>query len=798
MDNKHRIITVEEASFRMTESKVTELKRKRGERTIIGQQRALKALQMGTAIRGKGYNVFVTGASGTGRHTAIDAVLRNYQHKNDACRDIAYVYNFKQPENPKVLYFDPGRAEKFKKDLHQLVENLKLAVKTRLESGLYKEQRDELVSVIEQQENKRLTDFESLLSTEGFQIIYVQEGEGQATDIAPVYKGKPVGFEQLHSYVGSGDLSKDDWNRYREKYYEYMDEMKKIFSELREDRAAMQEELEALQIETARPAIETEIEHLRDKYTGDDIGRYLDELEEDLVRNLYLFLVEKQLTDDLGNPRFIRYGANVVKDCYVDGTFPVMYENHPSYTNLFGNIDVRTERGGEGRTNFMMIKAGSMVKASGGFIIMNAVDLLQESDSWYHLKRTLQSGKVEIQHQYGPLTGAGTLVKPDPIEIDVKIILLGKEGLYDVLYNQDPDFKKLFKLHAEFSDVMERNEEGIIQYLGFIQDCIEKEHLRSMDPSGMAAVIEYGVRLAEDKNKLSICFSRITDCIREADYWAGADSKSIVDRASVMTALRERAYLSNRTEEIIGEMIEKGDFLFSFSGREIGRVNGLAIYDRGYYAFSRPAVISARVSPGERGVVNIEREAGLSGEIHNKGILILEGFLRSTYADKIPLSVHASICFEQSYGEIDGDSASSTEVYALLSALSGVSLRQDIAVTGSVNQMGRIQPVGGITEKVEGFYRICRKLKLTGTQGVIIPKQNVRNLVLSEEIRGAIENGSFAVYPIATINDGVEILTGMDAGEKVDGCFQAGTFNRLVEERLEVMAEQVRKFHHFP
>lgn len=797
MNSKHSSIGPEEAAFRLSDSEAARLAEQSGKVEIIGQPRALQALRMGTAIQGSGYNVFITGASGTGRRSAVDLVLGESTKRDDILRDIAYVFNFKEPDKPKVLYFPAGEAVGFKKDIHQLVENLKSTVKIRLESGMYTEQRDEIVGIIEREENKRLSQFESALSQEGFQIIYVEEGEGQATDIVPLYKGSPVSFDQLHSYVGSGEISEEEWNSCREKYYRYMDEMKSIFSELRRARSTLGEELEELQAETVRPAISAEVDHIREKYSDPEILSYLDQLEEDLIENVYLFLIERRLKDDEGNPQFIRYGVNVVEDCsLLDGTFPVVYENHPSYSNLFGNIEIRTEAGGETRTSFMMVQAGSLIKANGGFLIMNAVDLLQEADSWYHLKRALQTGKVEIQYPKGPYLRGGSFLKPEPIEISVRVILLGTEGMYDALYAQDPDFKKHFKLHAEFADVMKRSEDAMVQYAGFIRNLIREEELREADPSGIAACIEYGVRLAQDKTKLSTRFSRISDCIREADYWAGEADKALIDRESVSRALETKKYLSSGIEEKIDEMISLGDMLVSVEGNEIGRVNGLAIYDRGYFAFSRPSVISARVSPGERGVVNIEREAGLSGEIHNKGILILEGFLRSTYARTIPLSIHASICFEQSYGEIDGDSASSTEVYALLSAISGLALRQDIAVTGSVNQMGRIQPVGGISEKVEGFFRICEKLGLSGTQGVIIPKQNVRNLVLSEDVCGAIEKGSFSVYPVESIDDGLEILTGMEAGKMTDGIFPEGSCNSLVEKRLTEMAEQVRRFHH--
>ena len=586
MKKEHISIELEDATFRISESCIPALKEQAGDKTIIGQARALQALRMGTAIRGKGYNVFVTGTAGTGRHTAIHTIVGEYKNTEKSCRDIAFVFNFQEPNRPKVLYFEAGKAADFKKRVHQLVENLKSTIKTRLESGRFKEQRDEIVRVIQEEENRKLAQFESLLSQDGFQIIYVQEEEGRATDITPVFNGNPVTFEELQNLIAAGELSEEEWNEYRKSYYKHMDEMKRMFTELRSARATLEEELKALEIDTARPAISTEVELLRREFSDPAVLAYLNALEEDLTANLYLFLLDRELIDESGNPKLIRYGVNVIVDCSVsDKTFPALTENHPAYTNLFGNIDVRMESGGENRTSFMMIQAGSIIKASGGFLIMNARDLLQESGSWYHLKRALLSGTVEIQHRNG--TSAGPLLKPEPVEVDVKIILLGEQGMYGALYNQDPDFRKLFKVHAEFSEEMDLTENALVQYTGFIESLVHREGLRRPDSSGAAAVIEYGVRLVEDKNKLSTRFSRISDCVREADYWADLAGKPVIDRESVVRAVQAREYLSGSMEEQIDEMICRGDVLVRLSGEETGRVNGLAIYDRGYYAFSR-------------------------------------------------------------------------------------------------------------------------------------------------------------------------------------------------------------------
>lgn len=786
MEEKHVPLALNDVSFVLTEKEISRLVKHAPNESVIGQERGMKALRMGTEIQSRGYNVFVTGMPGTGRRTAVKRILEEYDGALREHKDVAYVYNFDQPMQPRVLYFGPGNAVKFKHDVHQLVENLKSTIKLRLESEAYIEQRNEIVQVIEQEENRRISSFEVKLSKEGFRMIHIREGEGQAMDIAPLYEGKPVNFERLHEMVASGELSENELNTKREKYFGYMDEMKKVFAELRNARAAMDEELQALQIETARPAVAVEVSHLRELYGGEKIETYLAALEQDLLTNLYLFTTDEHIRDSAGNPGFLRYGVHVLEDRSDIDAFPVVYEHYPSYENLFGNIDVQT--------TFMMIQAGSVVRASGGFLVIQAQDLLREEESWFHLKRTLQTGLVEIQHRPGLFGQCGAMMKPEPIEVDTKVIIVGNENLYDLLYASDPDFRKFFKIHAEFNRITNRNDETMAAYIEFIHTFCSDEGLKPVSKSGLCALVEYGVRLAEDREKISTRFSLISDLLREADYLAEKKGRKDIGRDSVAAALSERQFLADRFESSIDEQIARGKLFVEVTGSAVGRVNGLAVYDRGYRSFGRPAVITARAAPGGKGVVNIEREAGLSGEIHNKGILILESFIRSSYAPDFPVSIHASICFEQSYGEIDGDSASSTEVYALLSALAEVPLRQDIAVTGSVNQMGYVQPVGGITEKVEGFFHVCRISGLTGTQGVIIPEQNITNLVLTGETYQAVEKGDFFIYPAATINDGIEILTGMEAGEQQRGRFPEGTFNYLVRRKLREMGDHVRNY----
>jgi predicted ATP-dependent protease len=762
---------------------------------IVGQARAVEALELGTAVNAAGYNVFVSGAQGTGRYTAVKRTVTTRKPQNKDLFDIAYVYNFKQPQQPRVLYFGPSRAGQFKKAIHQMVENLKSIIRVKLESSRYQEQRDRTIAVIEQQENAALTEFESKLGEDNFEIIQVQDGEARAVDIVPLWKGERTSFPELQDLVIRGKLSEDRWDLLREKYYRYMDEMRSLFKELRTARNLMEEEIETLKVETVRPDVLAEVDRIREQFTGDKVASYLDDLEEDLLANLYLFTEEGEFTDERGNPRFIRYGVNILVDSSEQEYVPVVYENHPTITNLVGSIESHIELGGEVRTNFMMIRAGSLITSSGGFLVLEAEDLFRDDQAWYQLKKILQTGTVEIRHIQGPLQFSGQVLKPEPITVDVKVIIIGEENLYETLSSQDPGFEKLFPVSAEFDTVMPRNSETTAQYAGFIRHFLREHHLLEIDDHGIAAILEYAVRIAENKNKYTTCFSLIGSVLIEADYWARRRQSPVIDGEAVEETLEKRKYFTERTEKNFDEMVVGGEVALETEGSVVGRVNGLAVYDQGRYSFGRPVRVSAQVSPGDEGVVNIEREAGLSGETHDKGMLILEGYLRGRYASDFPLSIRGSICFEQSYMMIDGDSASLAEIAALLSSVAELPVRQDIAVTGSINQMGEVQSVKGINEKAEGFYRVCKKRGITGSQGVIIPKSNRINLVLSRELVAAVEKGEFRLFAVDTVDQVLSILTGMEWGARnSQGVFPEQSVNICIEQRLRRMADHMRTY----
>jgi len=505
--------------------------------------------------------------------------------------------------------------------------------------------------------------------------------------------------------------------------------------------------------------------------------------------------IEKEEKEEVKEDTFFEYRVNVLVDHSEQKHVPIIIETNPKYRNIFGAIEREFEKGGVWRTDFMHIKAGSLLRADGGYIVLNSFDTLMEPGVWQELKRTLRTGMVDIQ-TYEPVFGVSvTALKPEPIEINVKVIMIGDAFLYHFLYSRDEDFKKIFKIRADFDFEMSKTKTSAQQYTRFVKMICDDEKLLSFDAASVAQIIEYGSRLANDQKKLSTRFNIIADVVREANYWAQKENASLVNASHVERALDERTYRVKLVEEKVQDMIIEGDILIDTKGWIVGQVNGLSVYDTGEYSFGKPTRITARTALGRNGVINIEREAELSGPTHNKGVAILAGFFRSLFAQNKPLVMDASLTFEQSYGGVDGDSASSTELYALLSSLANLPIRQDIAVTGSVNQKGEIQAIGGVNEKIEGFYEVCKARGLTGTQGVIIPYQNIKNLMVRGEVYEAVEKKKFHVYAIHTIDEGIEILTGVKAGRRRKNfTFEPDTVYARVDEKLTAYAEAWKQF----
>ena len=763
---------------------------------IIGQERALKAIQTGLDIHGLGYNIFVTGMVGTGRSTTIKQFLEKMRKEDQKPDEILYVNNFKNPDEPTLIILPSGKGKHFKEAMGHLIGMLKSNIPELLKSKYYTEKRDEIVESQQKIQKEILKTFEEEVAQEGFSVIQVQMGMFVKPDLIPVIEGKPTPFSQLDILVREEKFPKEKLEELQKKYEELTGKLEEVFSKLKESEERTRRILKDWDAESITPIITGGITGIRSQFDAQKILDYLDDVEENLVKHIDLFKAPQKETKEkeLVDP-FLEYSVNLLIDnSDMKGT-PVVMETNPNYLNIFGSIEAAVTRSGVWQTDFTKIKAGSLLKANGGYLVMNALDALMELGVWQTLKRTLKYQTLEIQNLSAMYLISTSRLKPEPINIDVKVVLIGDAYIYNLLYFLDADFKKIFKIKSEFDSETKKDDKTIKEYAQFIKKFCDENNLNHFDKSGMAAVIEYGTRLAGKQKKISTRFHILADVIREACYWSRKDNSKQVNRKHVEQAIKERFERVSLIEDKIQEMIEEGTIMIDTKGSEIGQVNGLSVYAMGEYSFGKPTRITASTAVGRAGVINIEREADMSGRTHNKGVLILGGYLRGKYAQNKPFSLSASLAFEQSYGGVDGDSASSTEVYAILSSLSKLPLRQDIAVTGSLNQKGEIQPIGGVNEKIEGFYEVCKAKGLTGDQGVIIPHQNVQNLMLRKEVIDSVSEGKFHIYPVKTIDEGIEILTGIKAGKKQkDGTFPEETVNFLVDQELQRLAKSWKTF----
>jgi len=770
---------------------------------IIGQERALEAIRVGLDINSLGYNIFVTGLAGTGRFTTIKCVLEELDVKGKIPNDICFVNNFKNIDMPHMISLPAGQGNSFKKEMETLIETLKKKIPLIFENETYLNKKKELVEKYRNKQAEIFRNFEKKVNREGFALVQIQMGPYSRPGIFPLIEGNPVNIEQLETMVEEDKFSKDELGKIKEKQAILINELEDIFKETRKSEKEIKEELTALDSEVISPVVKDSISDIKEKFDYEKVHQYLDEVQEDILTNLNRFR-EKEETPTAPIPglvlpqpvdSFTEYQVNVLVDNSETKGAPIIVETTPNYRNLFGTIERVVERSGIWKTDFTHIKAGSFLRANGGYLIFNALDALTEPWVWPTLKRTLKNQVIEIQ-TYDPFYFFSTsALKPEPIECNTKVIMIGDVRIYYLLFNLDDDFKKIFKIKADFDSVMNKDTEKIHQYASFIRKICEEDKLKAFDKTGIAAIVEYGVRMTGRQKKLSTRFYLIADLLREANYWAMKDGSDVVSERHVDKAIEKKIYRVNLIEEKIQEMIDDGTILIDSDGMVAGQVNGLSVYNLGDYMFGKPSRITAKTSMGKAGIINIEREAEMSGPTHNKGVYILAGYLRGKYAQDKPLTMSASICFEQSYSGVDGDSASSTEIYALLSSLSGLPLRQDIAVTGSVNQKGEIQPIGGVNEKIEGFFDVCKTKGLTGRQGVMIPHLNIDDLMLRKDVVKTVEEGKFHIYPVKTIDQGIEILTGVEAGERQeDGRFKEGTVNDLVDKKLRELGTKIKEY----
>lgn len=771
-------------------------------REIIGQERGVDAFRFAMGMDKPGYNVFVTGAPGSGRLSTVRKMLEESARKNGKVPDdLCYVNNFKNPEAPILLRLKAGLGSQFKRDIRDFVETLKKEVPRLFESQEYLNRKKEIMEEYEKNGKAFFKDLDKKVREEGFALVDVQVGPIKRPEVVPLVDGNPMHLDQVEALVEKGRFPKEEFEELKEKQARLREEIDQIFLELRDLQKEVQENIEKMDRLMFMKVAAQLSAALKTRYENNEISKYLDDMLEDMTENLQIFMPQAQqqvqgmpFVLPEGDP-FHPYQVNLMVDNAEQKGPPVIVENYPTYRNLFGVIERVVDRSGVWRTDFSKIKAGSFVKANGGYLVLNLPDVLIEPAVWPALKRSLKTKKMEIQ-TYDPFylfTTSG--LKPEPIDINVKVAIISDEYLYYLAQYYDEDVRKIFKVRADFDNAMDKNKESILQFAEFIKMRQDLDKLRPFDRTAVSALIEHAVRLTGRQEKISTSFPTITDLLREADYWASQENQDVVREGHVDKAIEARVYRSNKIEKHIQEMINRGTLLIDTEGEAVGQVNGLAVYSLGDYMFGKPSRITASTSMGRAGIINIEREADLSGNTHNKGMLIMSGYLRKKYAQDKPLTMSASIAFEQSYSGIDGDSASSTEMYALLSSLSGVPIKQYIAVTGSVNQKGEIQAIGGVNQKIEGFYDCCRSIGLNGNQGVMIPESNVKDLMLRKDVVDAVKKGTFHVYAVKTIDQGIEILTGKKAGElKPDGTYPEGTINDLVNRKLKELAEGLKRF----
>ncbi|MBN2071759.1 MAG: AAA family ATPase [Candidatus Krumholzibacteriota bacterium] len=774
---------------------------------IIGQDRALMSIGMGLNLEHRGYNIFITGLAGTGRTTTIKHLLEKMERKDSIPKDICYMHNFRDENMPLQIELEPGEGIRLAAEMDGLIFNLTRKIPSMLKSDYYQTKQKKLVEAHQEKQKKIVSAFEKKIGKEGFTMISVQVGGAIRPQIVPVMEGKPVDYSQIVKMIEEGTMTQDQFESMKAKAEALSEDMTVVYEQMKNIEKELKEQLEKLDKEFIYPVVHSMIVEIDKLFANKKLSCILRDVENAINKKQDLFKKDEDSEDEEQvqlpggdgqteeDDPFREFRVNVLIDNSDTEAPPVIIENFPNLKNVFGIIERDFYPGGWSKTDHLNIKPGSFHKANGGFLVMNAMDVFIEPGVWQTLKRTLKSSESIIQNFDAFSYMSSSALKPEPLQVKTKIVLIGDSRMYYLLQSYDEDFRKIFKIRADFDREVDRDHQIIRQYAGFIKSVCDRENLLHFDRSGVAAVIEYGVKLAGRQSKISTRFSMIADIIREASYQAKAENDKIVGRKEVEKALEYRIMRVNLFEDKLQERIDDGTILIETSGSVVGQVNALSVYNLGDYSFGRPSRITVRTSLGNSGVINIERESDLSGNTHNKGVLILSGYLRGKYGNESPLVMSASLCFEQSYGGVDGDSASSTELYAILSSLSGLPLRQDLAVTGSINQNGEIQPIGGVNEKIEGFFNVCQSKGLKGTEGVIIPWQNVQDLMLSEKVVEAAKKGRFHIYPVKHVDEGISLLTGVKAGKQLSsGKYTKGSVNDIVQRRLLDMALRWKKF----
>jgi ATP-dependent Lon protease len=755
---------------------------------ILGQERALKAITLGVDMRRPGYNIYIAGLSGSGKATTVKQMLKKISSDCPPLYDYAYVNNFKDPDQPVLLKFSKGKAKEFKQDLLSAIEVLKQRIPVTLESDLYLARRKNVIDEYNQQEQELMSKFDAELREKGFSLGQIKSGDQIRPDIIPLIDGQPVPIFQLEEQIKQNKITKEQAQEIIKNYSEHQQKLQSIFKKGLKISQEFQEKLSQIEKEGAEIVVKGIFEGLKEKYNSNSPLQHLNNVEESILNNIQLFKGTKpegEVTQEGFVIDYFRdYDINIILDNSESDSCPIIIETNPSFTNLLGTIERVNDGKGNWYSDFTNIKAGSLLRANGGYLVLNVMHLFEEPGVWKSLKRVLTYNKLEIQESPFQFSLSSSSLKPQCIEINTKVILIGSQMIYAYLSEREYDFKKMFKIKADFDYEITANKSVLLEYAKVIKELIKDEKLKEFDKTAVAHLIEISAIMAGQKNKLTLRFSRIADIAREASFWATDDGFDIVSAAHVEKAYQFARERHGMLEEKVTEMFKEKTLLIDTLGVRVGQINGLAVYNADFYSFGRPTRITATVSLGSGTIINVEREAGMSGRHYNKGVLIISGYFRETFGQNMPLSFNANLVFEQSYGLVDGDSASCAEIFALLSTLADLPIKQSIAVTGSLNQKGDVQPIGGVNEKIEGFYDICKILGFTGNQGVIIPIQNVNDLMLREDIVEAVRNKQFNVYPISRVEEGIEILTDVKAGVKTPKGYQKGTVFYLVEKKI--------------
>jgi len=746
---------------------------------FINQERAYQALTLGVRMPEAGYNIFVSGPPETGRRSMVQAYLEEIAAREPVPPDLCYVYNFQDPNKPKAISLPAGKGTLLAKDMENLVRELKTKLPEALQSKDYEERLSPIVKKSQEEQEGLFEELKQRALKRGLLIQSTKTG----MEVIPILENRPISQEEFEQLP---EEKKKEILENQEKAGQWI---RSFLRKMKELQLKTKERIERVNANVMSFIVQPLFDDLMSKYGETlEVAKYLEEVRNHILSNIRDFLPSSETPFPFPTPEksFSEYSVNVIVDNgHLTGA-PVIFETNPTYYNLFGKIEKKSYLGGF-YSDFTMIRAGSLHRANGGYLLVYAREVLLNPGVYDSLKRAIKFCQITIEDLaetlgFIPTTG----LKPEPVPLRVKVIMIGSPFIYHLLSTYDEDFHRTFKVRADFDSVMENNEKYLKSLYHFVIRVIREDGLLPMSATGVARLAEHMVRMSGTKDKLTARFGAIRDVIREASFYAEQWGARVITSDHIQHALEQRIYRSNLIEEKILEMIRKNQILLDVRGKAIGQVNGLSVYQMGEVSFGRPSRITAQTFVGQSGVVDIEREVELSGPIHQKGVLILSGFLGGRFAQNFPLTLSATLCFEQSYTEVEGDSASAAELFALLSRLSHIPLRQDIAVTGSINQNGEIQPIGGVNEKIEGFFKTCKLINLTGSQGVIIPRQNLQDLMLNQEVIDAVKEGKFHIYPISTVEEGIEILTGIEAGQKDEkGEYPPGTVYYAVQQQLK-------------